>query len=192
MKAISNFRSEPAKSAYPMLPNGLYIAQIKGVKVEEEGPDQRMTIRLDIAEGEYAGYYTKRYKADQERGGQFEIKYKGDFVLYAVDEKNTARKFPQSDIKKFNGSMWAIEQSNPGYRWEWDERTLAGKLVGINVRQGTYNGIEYTNIGRLESIPEIKAGKVKVMKDAEPRGSASTTEAAGDGFNMVVDEDVPF
>ena len=192
MKATSNFRSEPAKSAYPMLPKGLYIAQIKGVKVEEEVPDQRMTIRLDIAEGEYAGYYTKRYKADQERGGQFEVKYKGDFVLYAVDEKNTARKFPQSDIKKFNGSMWAIEQSNPGYRWEWDERTLAGKLVGINVRQGTFNGIEYTNIGRLESIPDIKAGKVKVMKDAEPRGSASTTEAAGDGFNMVVDEDVPF
>ena len=188
MKATSNFRSEPAKSAYPMLPKGLYIAQIKGVKVEEEGPDQRMTIRLDIAEGEYAGYYTKRYKADQERGGQFEVKYKGDFVLYAVDEKNTARKFPQSDIKKFNGSMWAIEQSNPGYRWEWDERTLAGKLVGINVRQGTFNGIEYTNIGRLESIPDIKAGKVKVMKDAEPRGSASTTEAAGDGFNMVVSE----
>lgn len=191
MKATSNFRSEPAKTAYPMLPKGLYIAQIKGVKVEEEGPDQRMTIRLDIAEGEYAGYYTKHYKADQERGGQFEVKYKGDLVLYAVNKKNTNRKWPDSDIRSFNGAIWAIEQSNPGYHWNWDEQSLKGKAVGINVRQGTYNGNPYTTIGRLESIPEIREGKAKVMNDSKPRGSAAPAEESSNGF-VQVDEEVPF
>lgn len=192
MKSTSEFKSERAAGgSYPMLPKGLYIAQIKAVKVEEEGPDQRLTLRLDITEGEHAGYYTKRYTADQERGGQFEVKYKGDLVLYAVNKKNTNRKWPDSDIRSFNGAIWAIEQSNPGYHWNWDEQSLKGKAVGINVRQGTYNGNPYTTIGRLESIPEIREGKAKVMNDSKPRGSAAPAEEASNGF-VQVDEEVPF
>lgn len=192
MKSTSEFKSErTAGGSYPMLPKGLYIAQIKAVKVEEEGPDQRLTLRLDITEGEYAGYYTKRYTADQERGGQFEVKYKGDLVLYAVNKKNTNRKWPDSDIRSFNGAIWAIEQSNPGYQWNWDEQSLKGKAVGINVRQGTYNGNPYTTIGRLESIPEIREGKAKVMNDSKPRGSAAPAEESSNGF-VQVDEEVPF
>lgn len=191
MKSTADFKSERAANSYPMLPKGLYAAQIKGVKVEDDGPDQRLTLRLEITEGEYAGYYTKRYNADKERGGQFEAKYKGDLVLYAVDKKNTERRWPDSDIKTFNGAIWAIEQSNPGYHWDWNEDGLKGKFVGINVRQGTYNGNPYTTIGRLESIPEIREGKVKVMQDAKPRGSAAQTETTNDGFTQV-DEEVPF
>lgn len=194
MKSTADFKSERNNGgSYPMLPKGLYIAQIKGVKVEDDGPDQRLTLRLDIVEGEYAGYYTKRYNADQERGGQFEVKYKGDFVLYGiVDKKNTNRSYPDSDIKKFNGSIWAVEQSNPGYHWDCNEQGLKGKYVGINVRMGTYNGNQYTTIGRLESIPEIREGKVNVMQDAKPRGSAVQTETtSNDGFTQV-DEEVPF
>lgn len=192
MKSTSDFKSERAANSYPMLPKGLYAATIKAVKVEDDGPDQRLTLRLEITEGEYAGYYTKRYNADKERGGQFEVKYKGDYTLYAVDKKNTNRRWPDSDIKTFNGAIWAIEQSNPGYHWDWNEDGLKGKFVGINVRQGSYNGSPYTTIGRLESIPEIREGKVKVMQDAKPRGSAAQTEApANDGFTQV-DEDVPF
>lgn len=192
MKSTSEFKSERAATgSYPMLPKGLYIAQIKAVKVEEDGPDQRLTLRLDITEGEYAGYYTKRYTADQERGGQFEPKYKGDLVLYAVTKTNTKRRWPDSDIRTFNGAMWAIEQSNPGYHWDWNEQGLKGKAVGINVRQGSFNGNPYTTIGRLESIPEIREGKVKVMQDAKPRGSTATNEETASGF-MQIDEDVPF
>ena len=191
MKSTSDFKSERAAGSYPMLPKGLYIAQIKGVKAEEDGPDQRLTLRLEIAEGEYAGYYTKRYNADKERGGQFEVKYKGDLVLYAVDKKNTQRRWPDSDIKTFNGAIWAIEQSNPGYHWDWNEDGLKGKFVGINVRQGSYNGNPYTTIGRLESIPEIREGKCKVMQDAKPRGTAQAETSTNDGFTQV-DEDVPF
>jgi len=192
MKATSEFKSErSASERYPMLPKGLYIAQIKGVKVEEDGPDQRLTLRLEITEGEYAGYYTKRYNADKERGGQFEVKYKGDLVLYAVDKKNTQRRWPDSDIKTFNGAIWTIEQSNPGYHWDWNEDGLKGKFVGINVRQGSYNGNPYTTIGRLESIPEIREGKCKVMQDAKPRGTAQAETSTNDGFTQV-DEDVPF
>lgn len=195
MKATSNFKSERAASGiYPMLPKGLYVAQIKAVKVENDGPDQKLTLRLDIIEGEYAGYYTKRYNADQERGGQFAIKYKGDFTVYAVNKENTNRPYPDYDEKTFNNTIWAIEQSNPGYHWEpaWDENTLKGLKVGINVRMGTYNGNQYTTIGRLESIPEIREGKVKVMQDAKPRGSAAQTETtSNDGFTQV-DEEVPF
>lgn len=195
MKPIEGFKAEQNSASFPMLPKGLYIAKIIGVKVEGNEPDQRLIIRLDITEGEYTGYYSRRYKADQARGSQFAVKYKGDYTLQVPEKNNPNRQkyewqFDQ-DLRTFNGAIWAIEQSNPGYHWDWKEDGLKGKNVGINVRQGTYNGNPYTIIGQLESIEAIKAGKVKVMKDMKPRGDEQAAPAP-ETFTKVEDEDIPF
>ena len=92
MKSTSDFKSERTAGSYPMLPKGLYAATIKAVKVEDDGPDQRLTLRLEITEGEYAGYYTKRYNADKDRGGQYEVKYKGDWCSFC--RRHTAHNRP--------------------------------------------------------------------------------------------------
>lgn len=193
MKPINGFKSEaPTNGGYPMLPKGLYVAQIKAVKIDGSEPDQRLVLRLDITEGEHAGYYTKRYNADTERGGQYEVKYKGDLAIQIPNPDNKSRKYPDSDLRKFNNSIWAIEQSNDGYAWNWDEQSLKGKAVGINVQQGTFNGIQFTKIGRLESIPMIRDGKCKVMRDLPARGEASAPAADSSSNMFVVDEEVPF
>ena len=175
-----------------MLPKGLYTAKIMGAKVEGTEPDQRLIIRLDISEGEFAGYYSRRYKADQDRGSQFTVKYKGDYAIQIPNEANPRRQHYEWDHRAFCGAIWAIEQSNPGYHWDWNEAGLKGKTVGINVRQGTYNGNPYTTIGRLESLEEMKAGRVKLMRDAEPRGDVQPTQPVPETFTKVEDEDIPF
>jgi hypothetical protein len=45
--------------------------------------------------------------------------------------------------RSFKGFTTAIEKSNPGYQWNWDEASLAGKLIGILFRQEEW---EYNNM----------------------------------------------
>ena len=81
MKQYEGFKSEASGKKYPMLPAGTYVAGIKNVKLDGQEPDQQLVLRLDVIEGEYAGYYTKRYENDTQNAGvqqQFQAKYKGD------------------------------------------------------------------------------------------------------------------
>ena len=58
MKAFEGFKSEPRQEKYPMLPPGPYVCGIKNTKVDGTEPDQQLVLRMDIIEGEYAGYYS--------------------------------------------------------------------------------------------------------------------------------------
>lgn len=196
MKPINGFKAEAPATGYPMLPKGLYIAGIQNVKVEGTEPDQRLVLRLDIIEGEYAAYYTKRYNSEANAGGRYEVKYKGDFRIQYPDQNNPKREHFDRDLRALSNAIWAIEDSNDNYHWDWNEAGLKGKIVGINVRQGSFNGIPYTTIGRLESVKMIREGKCKLMNDMKPRtsgdqGSAQGPAAAAPTFS-VVDEEVPF
>lgn len=193
MKPINGYKAEAPAAKFPMLPKGLYIAKISAVRIDGKEPDQRMIIRLDIVEGEHAGYYTRRYKSDQaSSSGKFEVKYKGDYALQIPDQANEKRQHYDWDLRAFNGTMFAVEDSNEGYQWDWNEQSLVGKIIGINVREGSFNGSPYTTIGRLESVKMIREGKVKVMKDMAPRTSGNTENAAAAPSFTVVDEEIPF
>lgn len=197
MKAFDGFKSEKQSGgSYGQLPVGVYVAGIKNVKIEGAEPDQSLILRLDIVEGEYAGYYTKRFQHDSEAGGRYEAKYKGDYRLRIPNPANTKVQHPEWDVKTFNGAIWAIESSNPGYHWDWNEQALKGKFVGINVREGTFNDVPYTTIGRLESAEEVRQGKVKPMKPMQPRYAQGyvgmENGQAQAGFTEVEDVELPF
>ena len=199
MKKV-NFTSEARSQGYPMLPKGAYVAGITNVKVEGEEPDQRIVLRLDIIEGEWAGYFTKRYQHDsQNTSGKYDVKYKGDFRIQIPDERNTKRQHPEWDQRTLNNSIWCIETSNPGFHWDGEhEMDLKGKIVGINMQYGTFNGVGYTTIGRLESADDVRNGLVKEMKDKPDRMSAAPQDAAAltvdpqTGFTAVEQVELPF
>ena len=193
MKRVNGFKSEAPMSAYPMLPAGAYVAVIKNVKVDGDEPDQQLVLRLEIIEGEWAGYYTKRYEHDTQNasGGGYKVKYKGDYRIQIPDERNTKRIHPEWDLRTLNNSIWCIEASNPGFHWDGEhEMDLKGKIVGINVRGGVYNMNPYTAIGRLEAADDVRNGVVKPMK---PREDTANRPGGGqDGFTMVENEELPF
>ena len=66
---------------------------------------------------------------------------------------------------------------------------LKGKLVGISVREAEYQGVVYTEIGRLESVKQVRAGTVRPMK---PRASGASAAPASSSFTPVEDGDIPF
>ena len=200
MKAYEGFKSEKSGNSYPMLPVGAYVCEIKNVKLDGAEPDQQLILRLDIVEGEFTNYYTDRYTHDAGaaalRKDYGHTKYKGDFRLNVPNSANTKREHPEWDVAAFNNMVYCVESSNEGYKWNWDEKTLKGKKVGINVRAGTYNGNPYTTIGKLEPVDDVRKGLCKPMRpkaDSNPPAAASAP-ATGDpsGFTPIETDELPF
>ena len=188
MKAFEGFRSEAPRTSYPMLPAGAYVGVIRDIRIDGNEPDQSLVFCLEITEGEYAGYYTKRYQHDAERaksGGDFAAKYKGVYRLRIPNPANNYSRNIDWDIRNFNTAIWDIEQSNPGYHWDWKEAGLTGKQVGFSVRDAMYQGNAYTEIGRLENIHSVRAGKVKPMKPRDPEKVAGASVTAAVQQNAV-------
>lgn len=156
---------------------GVYVAEIQDVRFSEgeNGKRDRIECLMEIIEGEYKGRYHEVFEDQNERFGK--STYKGIFRIFCPSGED------DTDVRRiFEGNLWCVEQSNPGYAWDWDEKKLKGKKVGINVRKRmyTYNGKdrETTEIGRFETIDDVRNCKCKMMKDRDQRsndnGSAET------------------
>ena len=184
MKPFAGFKSEAISNRPKMLPAGPYVAVIKAVKIDGQEPDQQLVLRVDVSEGEYKDYFMNRYKRENE-SGKYEVKYKGDFKLRIPNPENTKALYPESDLRNFNDAMYRIESSNPGYKWDWEERGLIGKTVGINMQEREYNGNLFTRIGRLENADDVRKGIVK------PMPSKVSTDAAS-GMTVVQQEELPW
>lgn len=106
------------------LPAGGYVCKIVGAKEEvSRAGNAMLVIALDIAEGEYAGFFREKYN------GQ---KWPNQAILRILepdgnkDDPDTySRKAGR--IKKF---IQDVEKSNDPYVFKWDESTLRGKTVG--------------------------------------------------------------
>ena len=201
MAKIKGFKSEAPAKGFPMLPKGAYVAGIKNVKIDGEAPDQQIVFRVDIIEGEQAGYFTKRYNHDKENAQQYDAKYKGDYKVQIPNANNSKREHIEWDLKKLNNTVWAIEQSNPGFRWDGDTDTIGqfkGKTVGINMQYGTFNGVGFTKIGAFCVAEDARKGLVPPMKDLPDRMSGDNAQtsapAAADpsGFTPVETDELPF
>ena len=203
MKAFNGFESKPQTSRPRQLPAGPYVARIKAARIEGDEPDQSLVIKLDVCEGEFENYFFNRYKQDQknyESGkSNFEPKYKGIYRIRVPNDENTKAQYPESDRKRFGDMIYRIEESNPGYHWDWDEKGLAGLIVGINMQEDEYNGNKFTKIGRLEIASGVRDGSVQAMRPRERRGDADDSRFVQQptidpksGFTAVETDELPF
>ena len=174
-------------------PAGAYEAVIKDVLLREpDGDKQKRTVielMIEIIAGEYANRYDELYRDQLERFGG-NVSYKGIFRLTPPsDDDEDWRK------RAFEGNLWCVEQSNPGYSWDWDEKKLKGKKIGISVRDYFYTSNDKdrhtTEIARLETIDDVKSGKVKPMNPRDKRSQGNLVPESG-GFTAVDDPDVPW
>jgi len=167
----TNFAPEQPKYGVGQLPAGAYVAGIIGAKAEQD----KLTIQVEIIEGEYTGYYKKQY--DGQNSQYRAPKYKGVYVLRFPDGES--QNVDDIREREARGAAWAVEKSNAGYKWQWEtlERDLKGKQVGISVRErdwcmedttnGGYRTGTTTEIGQLEDVNAVRDGKVKLMRKRE-------------------------
>lgn len=156
------------------LPAGVYVGKVLGAKVETQsisGHDvERLVMQLDVAEGDYKDHYKKVF--DASKGGMYPAKFKGVFRLTIP---KAGDQYESMNKRILQGAAWAFEESNSGYKWDFDESKLKGLLVGFSVRDAEYlvedaegpRKVTSTEICRLESVKEVRAGKVKTPKPRE-------------------------
>jgi len=193
----SGFEAKKQSNFAQLPPPGAYVAEIQGVKTEESFDHTRevIVLMLEITEGEYKGQYHKVFE-DQKNGFGDSVKYRGTLRLTPFMDGD------ESWVKsRFEGNIWCIMQDNPGFEWDWDEKKLKGKKVGISVRKRLYTGQdkdgnpvdrETLEIGRFETVADVKAGKVKPMKVKDTRKNKSESTSGSDFTDVSKDVEVPF
>lgn len=199
MKAINNWDNVKASADFTVLPTGGYVCRIQGAKISEYqtrdgGTFERLEVAVDIEEGEYKGYYRQEFDRQQTE----DKKWRGVFRLYVPsgdgseqDGWNTAK------LKRF---VTDVEDSNPGYRWDWDEKKLKGKLVGLTFRREEWQKKDTgefkwsVNPFQAYTVEDIRQNKFQMPKDKPLKGK--TAAAAQPKFEDVVetnvDDDLPF
>jgi len=201
MKPINNYEKYQAyENNTTQLPVGGYVFRISAVRYEQgqNGSSDRIVVAFDVAEGEYAGFFKKKFDADQNE----DKKWKGTTTLYIPKEDGSEQ--DNWTIRKLKTFTNALEDSNPNYKWDWDENKWKGLMIGgvfgeiytmINGKQ-----IKYTAFKTACSVGNIHAGKFRTPKPqykngASPAGTAAIPQTDSEGFmNISSDnlEDVPF
>ena len=165
------------------LPAGGYVCQIMNAKVEDGDWGSTLVIAHDVCEGEYKDIF----KRDYENNTREDKKWRGTFRLrLPKDDGSEQDTWKKRSLSNF---LWAIEQSNPGFSFDWDEKKLKGKKIGLLYRnkEWAYNDRTgwTTEAAGTESIENIREGKFRALKDkALPQKavSAFTEEGEDDGL----------
>lgn len=183
------------------LPAGAYVAKIEAVKYESMTWGDVITVRFDIAEGEFKGFFAEQFKNNTSE----DKKWKG-----------TARiSVPKDDGSEKDGwtknafARWtdAFEKSNKGYTWDWDESKWKGLMVGLVYRNAgnVIDGREvtYTEVAFACDVDTVRSGnapeaKFKAKNGYTGNGSASnggSSSGSSEGWMNVSDsaeEEIPF
>lgn len=107
------------------------VVKVRQAAIKSTDYGEQLCILFDIAEGDYTGFYKEDFDGQKPEAGK-EKKWKGVLRLFLpVDDGSEKDEWTKSTLK---GMATAFEKSNPGYQWNWDEKSLAGKLVGILYR----------------------------------------------------------
>lgn len=171
------------------LPAGGYVVRIDDVT---EGAWQSgrtyLDFKFDIAEGEYKDYYTKQF----EESTLEDKKYKGHIrVQIPLDDGSEQDAYI---VRRLKTAITAIEHSNEGYEFNWDEKTFIGKNVGLLFRDK-----EYSWQGRegfwTEPFLFISADRVRSGDFNTPKPKLLMAEEQPEtrpAFEAIKDDDIPF
>ena len=188
--SLPKYDKSKRKKSFETLPKGAYVIRILNVTEDanRKGFGTHLTIRFDIAEGEYENFFSNQYVSDTRE----DKKWPNDGTFYlAVPDAN-------SQPYVFDGwnAFWGdLEDSNNGFVFSGDDlKILKGKLIGGKFRneQSEYKGTVYDHT-RLawtcvaEDVRQGKAGKMPNDKLVKGRATAPATDS--DGF-MSIAEDV--
>lgn len=167
------------------LPAGGYVAEILGAEEISYSWGDVILISFDICEGEHEDFFATDFRS-QDREDK---KWKGTYRL-SIPKDDGSEKDGWTK-RTFGNAIWSIEQSNPGYHFNWDERTFKGKKVGVLFRNR-----EWEMDGRtgwtteccaLTSVSDVRDNLYTMPKDKPLPKQSSVFPVSDSG-----DSDLPF
>ena len=103
---------------------------------------EKVSLELDIIDGDNKGYYQRKY---DERGENFKFWDDGATISFPTEPTE------DKDKSYIKGLIKAIESYNPNYKWNWDEQTLKNKLINVNFSLKEYEGSD----GKIYTKPQV-------------------------------------
>lgn len=184
MKPINNYENVQASTGEFARPTaGGYICKIVGVEdvpMNEQGKGNYLRIEYDIADGEFKGYYKEQF---DRWGGNWNASF-----IRSYKEKALGM------LKHFTN---CIEQSNAGYAWDWNEKGLVGKFVGLVLGEEEYKNSmgeikTKLTVNQVKTVEDIKNGNFKIPAPKKLAVENSANDFAG--FTPIEDlsDDLPF
>ena len=186
MKAFNGLEIKKSVSTSEPLPAGGYVAKILNAKVEEYSWGEKLVISFDVAEGEYKDFFRKQYNENTRE----DKKWKGNFRLTVPNEGN---QYFDSQKRTFGNAIWAIEESNPSFRWAWDENALKGKMVGVLFRDREWeiegNTGMTTECCTFVSVEDVRTNNFKIPKP-KMLNKAASQAATASSFAVIDNDDL--
>ena len=175
------------------LPAGGYICKILKARCEyTQNGSEQLVLALEIAEGEFAGFAKRQFES--RKANNPNATWPCTFKQFTLGTDGQTNPF-------FKGLLKSIEESNAGYKWNWQEATLANRLIGMIFREEEFEASDGTikTVVRPafpRSVERIRNGvdvpEIKRLNNA--RGNANATQNAmqNAGFTEVDDNELPF
>lgn len=196
MEKITNWEQVEAKGMedFKALPIGAYECVIKeaGIYKSEKSQKESFRVAVDIATGDYKDYYQNRYDSNNNANKTWDnnatryLAFEGDNVAY------------------FKGFITSVENSNPGYTWDWDEKKLVGKKICGVFQYEEYENqegkkgikVRLSKFRSLDKMEEINVtDSVRLLNGTYVNKSDYNKEESTTPFNNLVettDDDMPF
>lgn len=191
MEKINGYEAAQALTGeFETLKPGGYICKIIAVKEEKSKSGNKMlTLALDIDEGDYKGFFKKRYEelVSQKKEPNQEVKYPNAAVYRQMLEGN------EKAVGFFKGLITSLEASNPNFKWDWDEKKLVGLRCGGIFAEEEYEKLDGSigtscKINFIRTTKAIEEGNFKVpeLKKLPKKGDSFEFSGAADS------DDLPF
>ncbi len=184
MKVIDNWEEVEAKGMedFKSLPIGAYECVIRSASIHKNPMTEKESVKVqvDIASGDYKGYYQKRYNSNTRSDKTWDnnatryLAYQGENASF------------------FKGFITCVENSNPGYKWNWDEETLKDKKIcgvfqyeeyktqdgkkGVKVRLNKFRSLDKLKQIEVSDSVKLLDGSYMSIDDYNEHKSVATAE----------------
>lgn len=152
MKKIEDFNEVQEAQDFKNVQPGPKVVKI--VEVEDKEDKEYLKIAFDIAKGDMKGHFAEMKK----NMGLSDWPIQG----------NTIKSYKKKALPFFKRFITAVEKSNEGYKFDFDEQKLVGKYFVANFGEEEYdNGSEIKTTVRMQearSLQSLKDGKIQIPK----------------------------
>lgn len=203
MQRIENWETVEAKGMedFKSLPIGAYECVIRGAKVHTnpQTGKESFKVAVDIASGEYKGYFQKRFN----NNNNADKKWDNNATRYLA--------FQGDNSAYFKGFITCVENSNPGYKWDWDETKLTNKKIcgvfqyeeyekqdgsrAVKVRLSKFRSldkIKETNENLSDNVRLLNGSYISIDDYNERHENATAEEIFGSSIVETDTGDLPF
>lgn len=198
MKPFKNYEKTQTFSSRPTLPEGGYVCKILNAEEKayksSKGEFHKLEVSIDIIEGEHTGFFAADYRSQQNE----DKKWKG--VLRMSVPTDDGSDLDEKIKSAFKTNITAIEESNDGYHWDWNEAGLKGLIIGCLFQLQEWewegrSGWKAQPYGFIDA-EKIRSGDFKVPKPRPLKGKTSTPPASNNSLadfeEVIADSDLPF